>query len=94
MCNNTYTIVRIGKYLSDTFPIQNDRKQGDALSPLLFNSVLECAVRRVQENQVGVDLNGTHHLVYADDVNLLGIITNTIGKNTETIIDASKYFGL
>jgi hypothetical protein len=38
MClNETYGKVRIGKHLSDNFPIQNGLKQGDALSPLLFN---------------------------------------------------------
>jgi hypothetical protein len=35
--NETYSKVHIGKYLSDTFPIQNGLKQGDALAPLLFN---------------------------------------------------------
>jgi hypothetical protein len=38
MClNDTYSKVRIGKFLSDKFPIQNGLKRGDALSPLLFN---------------------------------------------------------
>jgi hypothetical protein len=32
-----YSKVCIGKHLSDGFPIQNGLKQGDALSPLLFN---------------------------------------------------------
>jgi hypothetical protein len=42
MClNETYSKVRIGKHLSDKFPIQNDLKQGDALSPLLFNFALQ-----------------------------------------------------
>jgi len=48
-------------------------KQGDALTPMLFNSVLEYTIRRVQVNQDGLKLNGTHQLLaYADDVNILG----------------------
>ena len=45
MClNETYSRVQVGKNLSDTFPNRNGLKQ-DALSPLLFNFVLEYATR-------------------------------------------------
>jgi hypothetical protein len=48
-------------------------------------------MRKVQESQVGLKLNGTHQLlVYADDVDLLGDDKETLKKNTETLIDASK----
>jgi hypothetical protein len=96
MClNETYSKVCVGKDLSDSFPIQNGLKHGDALSPLLFNFALEYAIRKVQDNQVGHRLNGTHQLLaYADDVNLLEDNMNTTNKNTKILIDASMEVGL
>jgi hypothetical protein len=97
MClNETYSRVHIGKLLFDKFPTWIGLKQGDGLLPLLFNFAFKFyAIMKVQENEVGLELNGTHHLlVYADDVNLLDNSVNTIKENSETLLGASRDIGL
>jgi len=77
------------------FPIRNILKQGDVLSPLLFNFVLEYVIRRVQVNQDGLKLNGTHQLLaYADDINILRGSVETVKKNAEALVAATKETGL
>ena len=86
-----YTTVRLGKNLSYMVPIRNDLKQGNALSPLLFNFVLGYANKRVQVNQNGLKLYVPHQLlVYADDVNILGESLHTIKESAEVLVVASQ----
>ena len=62
---------------------------------MLFNFALEYAIRRVQVNQDGLKLNGTHQLLaYADDVNILGGSVDTVKKNVEDLVAATKENGL
>jgi len=92
MClTETYNTVQVHKNLSDMFPIRNSSKQGNALSPLFFSFPLEYAIRRVQVNQDGLKLNGTHQrLVYADDVNILGGSVHTVKENAEAFLLATR----
>jgi len=90
-----YSRVRVGKNLSDMFPIRYDLKKGDSLSPLLFNFVLESAIRKVQVSQDGLKLNGTHQLLlYASDPNILEGSVHTIKENAEALVVACKEIGL
>jgi hypothetical protein len=61
---------------------------------LLFNFALEYAIRRVQVNQDGLKLNGTHQLLDYADVNFLDGSVHTVKKNTEDLVIASKETGL
>jgi len=62
---------------------------------MLFNFALEYAIRRVQVNQDGLKLNGTHQLrAYADDVNILGGRVHTLKENAEALVAATKEIGL
>jgi hypothetical protein len=77
------------------FPIRNGLKQGDALWPLLFNFPLECAIRRLQVNQGGLKLNGTHQLlVYAVDIHILGGSIHTVTDNAKALLVDTKEIGL
>jgi hypothetical protein len=93
--NETYSKVRIGKYLSDSFPIRKCFKPKSSSITSAFHFALVYAVRKVQENHVGLKWNGTHQLLaYVDEVNVLGYNIDTIKRNTETLIDATKEVGL
>jgi hypothetical protein len=93
--NKPYSKVLIGKTMTDAYPIQSGLKQGDGLSPLLFNFTLKYSIRKIPEKEEGLVLNETHQfLVYADNVNILDENTNTAQKNTEALSETRSNVGL
>ncbi|PSN49532.1 hypothetical protein C0J52_04975 [Blattella germanica] len=95
MClNGTKSKVRVGKHVSDIFEIHNGLKQGDALSLLLFNFVLEHPIKSL-ENKEGIQLNGIHKLlVYADDIVLLGDSEEILMDNMHILRSSTRKLGL
>jgi hypothetical protein len=72
MClTETHSRVWVGMNLSDMFPVRNVLKQGETLSPVLFNFALDYDIKRVRKPG-GLKLNGTQLVFYAHDVNILG----------------------
>jgi len=72
----------MGKNLFDAFHI--GLKQGEALSSLLFNASLECAIRTLQGNREGLELSVIHQLLVNGDYD------NIIDENTNTVRKAHK----
>ena len=91
----TYSRVRVGKNVSDRFPTRNGLKQGDVLTPMLFNFALGYFIGRVQVNRDGLKLDDTHQLLaYADDVNILAGSIHALKENAEALVAATRENGL
>ncbi|KAL4082886.1 hypothetical protein QTP88_029540 [Uroleucon formosanum] len=97
MCmNGTRYQVRVDCTLSEEFEGITGLKQGDALSPILFNIALEKVIRSVQSNKLGINIGKTtlDVLRFADDLNLVGENKEMIVRNTKTLIQEAKKIGL
>ena len=62
------------------------------MSPLLFNFALEYAIRKVQETNLGLDMNTHQVLAYADDVNVIGDDIRTIETNANVLLNEEITF--
>ena len=57
--NETYSTVHVGMHLSIS-PIRGYVRQGEGLSPMLFNKAVECTIRTVKVNRDCLKLYCTH----------------------------------
>ena len=81
--------MKFGQF-SDTFEIYNELKLGDALSTLLFNFALQYAIRPMENNKEGLEINGINQLlVHAHDFALLGDNEEVLISNTDHLLSST-----
>jgi len=72
-CNtNTMCKVKFGHGTSDSFEVSIGLKQGDALSPILYNLALEKVIRSMPIQQGMELLSNSTLLAYADNIVIIG----------------------
>ena len=72
MYNKGYAEIRLDR-ASPKFPIKRGVRQGDTISPKLFNAGLEEVFKRLKWDTVGLKVNGENinHFRFADDIVLI-----------------------
>ena len=93
---NTQYTVRVDNTMSTSFTVDTGLKQGDALSPILFNLVLEKVVRELQclrGGQVNSD-NGLRILGFTDDLDIIGNSLTEIANASRELEKAAEKVGL
>uniref|UniRef100_A0A8D9DWW4 Craniofacial development protein 2 n=1 Tax=Cacopsylla melanoneura TaxID=428564 RepID=A0A8D9DWW4_9HEMI len=87
--------VRVNGKLTDSFEVKSGLKQGDCLSPILFNLVLEKAIRKVTETNEGITMGQIINiLAYADDIILIAETEDGLKTLARTLVDEATPFGL
>lgn len=93
--SNTKSCVRVLGDDSRTFEITNGLRQGDGLSPVLFNIALEWTIRKAQINTTGTIVNRTTQiLAYADDIDLIARNKTAITSNYKMLEETAREIGL
>lgn len=68
--------VKIGNKMSETFMVDSGLRQGDSLSPILFNIVLDAAIKRANIDVEVFSNSGPNLLLaFADDIDLVSKTT-------------------
>jgi hypothetical protein len=90
-------IVKLNGEISEDFSVETGLRQGDALSPTLFNIALESIVREVLDDVTGLRIGGGHQITlpaYADDIIIMGETEEDLKRSAEKLISKGKEIGL
>ncbi|XP_023211850.1 uncharacterized protein LOC111614715 [Centruroides sculpturatus] len=96
LLRHNYTNIRTHEGLTESIPINSGVRQGCPLSPLLFNVVIETAIRSVKDLQLGYKLYDEEIgiLAYADDLVLISSTADGLQQQLNRISDWAKWAGL
>ena len=74
--------VRWGITTTSSFLVSNGVKQGDTLSPMLFNVYMDKLSIKLNRSQIGGDIGGhlINHLCYADDLSSISLSSDGMQK--------------
>ncbi|KAL4103878.1 hypothetical protein QTP88_019213 [Uroleucon formosanum] len=92
---NSEIKIKKANFTSKPFKVTSGLRQGDALSPILFNLVLERVVRDMNISE-GVTLGQSKIslLAYADDIAILGDNIEIVKIHCKKLMDAANKVGL
>src|SRR6266853_1934243 len=92
--NNATSAIRLDKK-SQKFHVQRGVRQGDTISPKLFNSGLEQVFRKLNWDTKGIVIHGEriNHLRFADDIVLLSNDSTEITDMLNQLSMESKVLG-
>ena len=88
--NGSTSQVRIRNELSEEFTIQTGVRQGDVVSPLLFNIIVDAIMRKALQGRQGVQYDEDYSvtdLMFADDS---AILTDNDAEATDILCDIAR----
>lgn len=88
--------VRLFHGLTDWFPIKRGVRQGCVMSPDLFNLYSEVILRKLEEREEGILVNGVNinNLRYADDTVLIASSKEDLQNLFDVVVKESEALGL
>ncbi|KAI5739997.1 hypothetical protein M8J77_026070 [Diaphorina citri] len=93
--NHSKCKVRVNGETSTSFSVRSGVRQGDGISPTLFNIAIEGALQKVKNTRGGVEIGKVINiLAFADDVVIIAENLNDLKELTKVLIKETSEVGL